>query len=159
MVVSSLHSSYSGEDVAEFHLHGSPAVVKAVLESLSKIPSFRPAEAGEFTKRAFMNGRMSFLEVEALGDLLNAETEQQRRQAMQGVMGAFTKKCWEWRKELMKNLAIAEVCVASYLHSRQSLTSATTWTTNLRSSPMPQRTGCISALKWRSIFRSLMFQS
>lgn len=80
-----------------------------MLDSLSRIPGFRPAEAGEFTKRAFLNGKMSFLEVEALGDLLNAETEQQREQAIHGVMGDFTKKCWEWRKELMHSLAVAEV--------------------------------------------------
>ena len=101
--------SFTSENTVEFHLHGSPAVVSATLHSLSKIPSFRPAEAGEFTKRAFMNGKLSFLEVESLGDLLNAETELQRKQAMRGVNGEFIEKCWQWRDQLMKSLAHAEV--------------------------------------------------
>ena len=58
-----------------------------------------------------MNGKMSFLEVEALGDLLNAETENQRKQAMRGVNGEFTEKCWKWRDQLMKCLASAEVYI------------------------------------------------
>lgn len=120
-------SSFTAENTVEFHLHGSPAVISAVLHSLSHIPSFRPADAGEFTKRAFMNGRMSFLEVESLGDLLNAETEQQRRQAMRGVQGEFTDICWKWRDELMKCLASAEVIfIHSSMMIRQLLISQMT---------------------------------
>ena len=61
-----------------------------------------------------MNGKMSFLEVEALGDLLNAETENQRKQAMRGVNGEFTERCWKWRDQLMKCLASAEVVFGDY---------------------------------------------
>lgn len=103
--------SYTAEKVVEFHVHGSPAVLSAVLHSLSLLPSFRLATPGEFTKRAFMNGKMSFLEVEALGDLLNAETEKQRQQAMHGMNGELNKLCWKWRDELMKCLASAEVII------------------------------------------------
>ena len=100
--------SYTDEDVVEFHVHGSPAVVNATLRSLSHIPFFRVAEPGEFTKRAFMNGKMSFLEVEALADLLNAETEKQRQQAMHGLSGELSSLCWQWRSQLMHSLAHAE---------------------------------------------------
>lgn len=105
---SSLSCSYTNENVVEFHLHGSPAVVSATLKSLSYLPHFRSADAGEFTQRAFMNGKMSFVEVEALGDLLNAETEIQRKQAIRGVNGELIDKCWEWRTTLMHSLASAE---------------------------------------------------
>ena len=107
----SLKCSYTNEHVVEFHLHGSPAVVSAVLKSLSRFPHFRSADAGEFTKRAFMNGKMSFVEVEALGDLLNSETEIQRKQAMRGVNGELIDKCWEWRTALMHSLANAETVI------------------------------------------------
>lgn len=100
--------SFTDEDVVEFHVHGSPAVVNATLRSLSHIPYFRVAEPGEFTKRAFLNGKMSFLEVEALADLLNAETETQRQQAMHGLSGELSALCWKWRSQLMHSLAHAE---------------------------------------------------
>ena len=103
-----LSLSFTDEDVVEFHVHGSPAVVNATLRSLSHIPYFRVAEPGEFTKRAFLNGKMSFLEVEALADLLNAETETQRQQAMHGLSGELSALCWKWRSQLMHSLAHAE---------------------------------------------------
>lgn len=84
---------------------------RLVLKSLSRFPHFRSADAGEFTKRAFMNGKMSFVEVEALGDLLNSETEIQRKQAMRGVNGELIDKCWEWRTALMHSLANAETVI------------------------------------------------
>ena len=108
MLASSLSLSFTDEDVVEFHVHGSPAVVNATLRSLSHIPYFRVAEPGEFTKRAFLNGKMSFLEVEALSDLLNAETETQRQQAMHGLSGELSALCWKWRSQLMHSLAHAE---------------------------------------------------
>ena len=80
----------TGEDMAELHLHGGRAVVAAVLEALGKLPGFRPAEAGEFTRRAFENGRLDLTAVEGLADLVLAETEAQRAQAMrqfQGLLG------------------------------------------------------------------------
>ena len=103
-----LSLSFTDEDVVEFHVHGSPAVVNATLRSLSHIPYFRVAEPGEFTKRAFLNGKMSFLEVEALADLLNAETETQRQQAVHGLSGELSALCWKWRSQLMHSLAHAE---------------------------------------------------
>jgi tRNA modification GTPase len=72
----------TGEDMAELHLHGGRAVVAAVQAELSKLPGFRPAEAGEFTRRAFQNGKLDLTAVEGLADLVFAETEAQRAQAM-----------------------------------------------------------------------------
>ena len=73
--------SETGEDMAELQLHGGRAVIAAVLAALGQLPGFRPAEAGEFTRRAFENGRMDLTAVEGLADLIGAETEAQRRQA------------------------------------------------------------------------------
>lgn len=72
----------SGEDVAELHVHGGPAVVRAVLEALCSIPGVRLAEAGEFTRRAFELGKVDLTEAEGLADLLSAETEAQRKQVL-----------------------------------------------------------------------------
>ncbi|HLU90980.1 MAG TPA: tRNA uridine-5-carboxymethylaminomethyl(34) synthesis GTPase MnmE, partial [Pedomonas sp.] len=74
-------ASFTGEDVAEFHVHGGPAVVSGVLAALGRLEGLRPAEAGEFTRRAFHAGKMDLTQVEGLADLINAETEAQRRQA------------------------------------------------------------------------------
>src|SRR3984893_4117710 len=73
----------TGEDMAELHLHGGRAIVAAVMEVLGVVPGLRPAEAGEFTRRAFENGRLDLPAVEGLADLVSAETEAQRRQAYQ----------------------------------------------------------------------------
>ena len=132
-------SSYTAEDTVEFHLHGSPAVVNATLASLAKIPSFRCAEPGEFTKRAFLNGKMSFLEVEALGDLLNAETEKQRQQAFNGMSSALDQQCWKWRNELMHCLAHAEVCSFCLVTKRQFLTFRMMWMMNRWNLPILQK--------------------
>lgn len=75
-------TSLTGQDLLELHLHGSTAIMKAVLASLSRLPGFRPAEAGEFTRLAFDNGRMDLTEVEGLRDLIDSETEAQRRLAI-----------------------------------------------------------------------------
>ena len=80
--------SFTGEDCAELHLHGSPAVLAAVMKLLSGYSGVRPAEAGEFTRRAFLNGKMDLVEAEGLGDLLEARTAGQRRQAVQQMSGA-----------------------------------------------------------------------
>ena len=74
-------NSFTGEDVAEFHCHGGRAVVLGVLQALGNFEGCRPAEPGEFTRRAFDNGRMDLTEVEGLADLIAAETESQRKQA------------------------------------------------------------------------------
>ncbi|KAK4189628.1 hypothetical protein QBC35DRAFT_133011 [Podospora australis] len=94
----------TGEDVLELHVHGGPATVKAVLAAIAKCPSagkVRYAEPGEFTKRAFMNGRLDLAQVEALGDTLAAETEQQRRVAIRGNSGVLGKTYESWREQLM----------------------------------------------------------
>lgn len=104
-------ASYTGEPVAELHCHGGRAVVAAVLEALDRIPGCRPAEPGEFTRRAFEAGRMDLAEVEALGDLLAAETEFQRRQAMRGLGGALQRQAEAWRADLLRAAALVEVTI------------------------------------------------
>ena len=80
-------ASFTGEDTVEFQVHGGSAVVKAVLEALGNIKDYRPAKAGEFTKRAFQTGKLNLTEVEGLADLINSETEHQRRQAFNQMDG------------------------------------------------------------------------
>lgn len=98
----------TGEDVLELHVHGGPATVKAVLSAIRKCPSgektggkIRYAEPGEFTKRAFFNNRLDLAQVEALGDTLAAETEQQRRAAIRGNSGVLGKAYDSWREQLL----------------------------------------------------------
>ena len=98
----------TGEDMAELHLHGGRAVVAAVLAALGKMPGFRPAEAGEFTRRAFANGRLDLTAVEGLGDLVYAETEAQRAQAMRQLTGALGGRAEAWRTRLIEALALIE---------------------------------------------------
>jgi len=93
-------NSFTGEDCAEFHVHGSPAGVKAILRALGE-NGLRLAEAGEFTRRAFENGKLDLLEVEGLGDLLGAETEKQRQQALARYDGRLTEKILGWRETLL----------------------------------------------------------
>ena len=100
--------SFTGEDVAELHLHGGKAVVAAVLECLTSLPGLRHAEAGEFTRRAFLNGRLDLLEAEAAADLVNAETEAQRRLAVFNKEGAQTRLYAEWRGILVRIRALIE---------------------------------------------------
>ena len=80
------NNSFTGEDVVEFHVHGSHSVIDGVLDNLSSVSDCRPAEVGEFTQRAFQNNRMDLLQVEGLSDLLHAETKAQRQQAIQQVI-------------------------------------------------------------------------
>ncbi|MGC6329966.1 tRNA uridine-5-carboxymethylaminomethyl(34) synthesis GTPase MnmE [Rhizorhabdus sp. FW153] len=94
-------ASATGEDMAEFHVHGGRAVVTAVLRSLSEQPGLRAAEAGEFTRRAFANGRIDLTEAEALGDLLTAETETQRRNALALADGALSRKLAAWLDHIL----------------------------------------------------------
>jgi len=98
----------TAEDMAELHLHGGRAVVAAVLAALGKLPGFRPAEAGEFTRRAFANGRLDLTAVEGLGDLVFAETEAQRAQAMRQFSGALGGRADAWRSRLIEALALIE---------------------------------------------------
>jgi len=98
----------TAEDMAELHLHGGRAVVAAVLAALGQLESFRPAEAGEFTRRAFANGRLDLTAVEGLGDLVFAETEAQRAQAMRQFSGALSGRADAWRSRLIEALALIE---------------------------------------------------
>jgi len=100
--------SFTGEDVAEIQCHGGRAVVAAILEVLSGFEGCRPAEAGEFTRRAFEKGRLDLTEVEGLADLIAAETEQQRRQALRQMGGALSQVYEGWRKRLIHMRAMIE---------------------------------------------------
>lgn len=103
--------SFTGEDCAEIHLHGSPAVVSAVMELLSAQPGMRPAEPGEFTRRGFLNGKMDLVEAEGLGDLLQARTTGQRRQAFRQMSGQASSRFESWREQLMQIRAHIEAGV------------------------------------------------
>jgi tRNA modification GTPase len=98
----------TGEDMAELHLHGGRAVVAAVQDALGRVPGLRPAEAGEFTRRAFENGRLDLTAVEGLADLVFAETEAQRAQAMRQFSGGLAGKADAWRSRLIEALALIE---------------------------------------------------
>jgi tRNA modification GTPase len=91
----------TGEDVAELQLHGSRAVIAAIFEVLGKCTDFRLAEPGEFTKRAFLNGKLDLTAAEAIADLVEAETAAQRRQAMRQLGGEFGRRCEDWRARLI----------------------------------------------------------
>ena len=98
----------TGEDLVELHLHGGRAVVRAVENAIADFPEVRRAEAGEFTRRAFANGRMDLNEAEGLADLLSAETEWQRRAAAKMFGGAFSIAIEEYRQELLQLSALTE---------------------------------------------------
>jgi tRNA modification GTPase len=100
--------SETGEDMAELQLHGGRAVITAVLAALGRLPGFRPAEAGEFTRRAFENGRMDLTAVEGLADLIGAETEAQRRQAYRQLKGMLGDQAETWRARLIQAQALVE---------------------------------------------------
>jgi len=101
-------NSYTGEDLAEFHVHGSRAVVSAMHSAISKVKNCRLAEPGEFTKRAFQNGRINLLKAESVADLISSETEIQRKQALKIMSGKSSEKFNFWRKELLKILSHIE---------------------------------------------------
>jgi tRNA modification GTPase len=100
--------SETGEDVAELQLHGGQAVIAGVLDALSMIESCRPAEAGEFTRRAFENGRLDLTAVEGLADLIAAETQAQRRLAFRQLKGLIGDRAEAWRRRLIEALALVE---------------------------------------------------
>ncbi len=101
-------NSYTGEDLAEFHVHGSRAVINAMHLAISKIKNCRLAEPGEFTKRAFQNGRINLLKAESIADLISAETEIQRKQAVKIMSGKSSDKFNLWREKLLKILSHIE---------------------------------------------------
>ena len=100
--------SYTGEDMAEFHIHGSKAVIDALHHSISKIENCRLAEAGEFTKLAFQNGKINLLKAESIADLISAETEIQRQQAIKIMNGKSADKFNNLREKLLKILSHVE---------------------------------------------------
>jgi tRNA modification GTPase len=103
--------SFTGEDVVELHTHGGRAVTQAITEALSSLSGFRLAEPGEFTRRAFENGRMDLTEAEAIADLVHAETEAQRKQALRQMEGALGKLYMGWRGNLARILAYMEASI------------------------------------------------
>ncbi|MEI9996094.1 MAG: tRNA uridine-5-carboxymethylaminomethyl(34) synthesis GTPase MnmE [Rhizomicrobium sp.] len=103
--------SFTGEDVAELHVHGGRAVVEAVLRAIAAVPGTRPAEPGAFTRRAVENGKFDLTQAEALSDLIDAETEGQRRQALSQYGGALAALYEDWRARLIRILAWAEAAI------------------------------------------------
>jgi tRNA modification GTPase len=108
VVVFPAPASFTGEDVVELHLHGGRAVVAAVLEALGEIEGLRPAERGEFTRRAFLNRRLDLTEAEGLADLVAAETEAQRRLALRQAGGDLRETFEAWREQLIRARALIE---------------------------------------------------
>ena len=100
--------SYTGEDMAEIQVHGSKAVILALQNEISKLKNCRLAEPGEFTKLAFQNGKINLLKAESIADLISAETEIQRLQAIKIMRGKSSEKFNELRKKLLKILSFIE---------------------------------------------------
>lgn len=103
--------SFSGEDVVEFHIHGGHSVVAGVLDALGSLAELRPAEPGEFTRRAFLNGKMDLTAVEGLADLIDAETAAQRRQALRQLSGTYGILYNKWRTDIVHALAHLEAFI------------------------------------------------
>lgn len=104
-------ASSTGEDVVELHCHGGRAVVQAVLGALAAVEGLRPAQPGEFTRRALQNGRIDLIEAEGLADLIEAETESQRRAALMMAEGALSSQVDDWQQRLLGLSARAEAAI------------------------------------------------
>lgn len=104
-------ASFTSEQMVELHTHGGRATVSAVLDLLSQVSGLRSAEPGEFTRRAMESGRMDLIEVEALADLIDAETEEQRKQALSLMVGDGHAKAKEWRTMFLRALALLEASI------------------------------------------------
>jgi tRNA modification GTPase len=104
-------NSFTGEDLIELQCHGSRAVVQGLLDTLPKIHGCRYAQAGEFTQRAYANGKLDLVQVEALADVLTADTQAQLAQALSQLDGRLSQRYDEWRQELIKGLAHAEAVI------------------------------------------------
>jgi tRNA modification GTPase len=104
-------ASFTGEDVAEFHVHGGRAILDSVLAALSVLPGLRPAQAGEFTRRAVENGKFDLTRAEALADLIDAETQTQHRQALRQYEGALAALYDGWRNRLIRAAAWVEASI------------------------------------------------
>jgi tRNA modification GTPase len=112
LVVTFAHgASFTGEAACELHLHGGAATVTAVLKALSAQPGLRLAEPGEFTRRALINGQLDLTQVEGLADVIDAETDAQRRQALRVLSGAVAAKVEAWRRNLVRAAALIEATI------------------------------------------------
>ncbi len=103
-------ASFTGEDVVELHLHGGRAVAQALTEALLAVGA-RPAQAGEFSRRAFLNGKLDLTRAEAIADLVDAETAAQRRQALRQMDGGLARLVEEWRATLVRAMALMEAAI------------------------------------------------
>jgi tRNA modification GTPase len=101
-------ASATGEDVAELHIHGGRAVLASLFRALSQFDDLRPAEPGEFTRRAFENGKLDLTEAEALDDLIHADTDRQRRQALRQLKGLLGDRARDWRARIIEASALVE---------------------------------------------------
>jgi tRNA modification GTPase len=101
-------ASATGEDVAEFHVHGGRAVLAALLDALARFDHMRAAEPGEFTRRGFENGKLDLTEAEGLDDLIHADTDRQRRQALRQLKGLLGDKARDWRRQIIEASALIE---------------------------------------------------
>lgn len=106
-----LGASFTGEETVEFQVHGSMAVVLAVLSALGAMPGLRSAEPGEFTRRALDNGLLDVAQIEGLADLLDAETEAQRKQALRVLSGDLGERADRWRRDLIRAAALIEATI------------------------------------------------
>ena len=104
-------ASFTGEDVVEYHLHGSPAVIDGLLSALGTFAHHRMADPGEFTRRAFENGKLDLTEAEAVADLINAETQMQKQQALLQMDGALSSLYEGWRARLIRAMAYIEAVI------------------------------------------------
>lgn len=104
-------ASFTGEDVVEFHLHGSIAVTRSMMSVLSVMDGVRIAEPGEFTRRALENGQLDIAQVEGLADLIESETESQRKQALRTLSGDLGKRAAIWRADLIRAAALLEATI------------------------------------------------
>ena len=111
VIVFAQGASFTGEATAELQVHGSTAVIQAVVRALSGMSGLRQAEPGEFTRRALENGRLDLAQVEGLADLIEAETEAQRRQAQRVLSGAIGKRAEGWRQKLIRAAALNEAVI------------------------------------------------
>ena len=105
------NKSFTGEKVAEFHVHGRLAITELLLKELSKIKGLRPAEGGEFTKQAYINGKLNILQVEGLSSLIKSETENQRKQALKNYLNESSKTYFSWLESLKTALALIEASI------------------------------------------------
>ena len=101
-------NSYTGEDLCELHVHGSMAVISAILKALGQVNELRPAEPGEFTKRAFLNGKIDLIEAEGISHLIQAKTESQRKRALNAIQGNISDIYGDWRQQMIRSIAHLE---------------------------------------------------